>query len=107
MVVYLPNLKQICQVIKEKCAVLFLREVTTFGSLNFHFISILVLGQRKTTLSLELTYIFSIHILIFLLSHHLRPSTSLSFFIESLSNLGGRLLQYTFRFVGQGNIEMK
>ena len=43
MVVYLPNLKQICQG-KKKCAVLFLRGVlvVTFGSLIFHLISILV-----------------------------------------------------------------
>ena len=40
--------------------------MASFGSLIFHyFISILVMapiGQRKTTLSLELAYIFSIHV---------------------------------------------
>ena len=46
MVVYLPNLKQICQGIKAKCAVLFSRGMATFGLLIFHFISILVMALR-------------------------------------------------------------
>ena len=37
MIVYLPNLKQICQGIKEKCAVLFLREDGYFWFIDFLF----------------------------------------------------------------------
>ena len=62
-----------------------------FIDFSFHFYMRYASMENERQLSVRSLPIifFSIHVLIFLLSHNLCPPISLSFFIESLSNLRG------------------